>query len=407
MKKNLIYNALHLSGSQFIVYGLQAIITLYLIKILDFYNYGIIAFSQAFIATSIVLLDLGFSISATNKVALFKNNKNYINKLNASIFQVKTILFLILLFFTLIFFKFFSKLLIYEEVIYLSLISIYVISIIPTWFFYGIEDIKSYSLFLLFSKFAYLVLIFLFVRDSSDYIYIPILYCIGFSILAFFSFYKFHKLGYKILYFANFKFILYALRFTVRFFASRLAVAFNVNAAILIMGSILSPSLVAIYSLGDQIYRVMQTLVGSISVTLYPYMSNSKNIYLMKKLLILIFPVITFSCIIVFFYTPLIIDLFFDEVPSKLIDVIRIFIFVFYFNSLNVLMGYPLFAALNTLKVANSSLFMGSLLYLSFLLFFYFNGESNINFFIYALLISEIYILLHRFFFFYMIDLKK
>lgn len=398
--KKLLLNATSLTLSQALIYSIQIFVIVYLVTKIELEKYGLVAFSQAFVGASLTLLDLGFGISATNKISIYRNNKKYIGKLIGSIFTIKFILFILsasIVYLTLSYIDILSE---YKFVIYLSLVQILIMSFIPSWIFYGTEKVHKFSFVNVISKLIFALSIFLIIKDSDDYFYVPILGALSQIIILLYSFYVIGKEEYFIIWPKNTKFISYALNFTNSFFISRLALAFNANGAILIIGSFISPTVVAVYSLGDQIYRVLQTLVSSITLALYPYMSNKKNIKLMKRIsLIFCLSLVVFS-ICIYFIIPFILSIIIDEGLNFLIPVINVFILIFFINSLSAIFGYPFYAAIGRLDVVNRSLLVGSLFYLAILIYLVYFDLNDPLIYTFALLVSELYILCYRLLYF-------
>lgn len=398
--KKLLLNATSLTLSQALIYSIQVFVIVYLVTKIELEKYGLVAFSQAFVGASLTLLDLGFGISATNKISIYRNNKKYIGKLIGSIFTIKFIIFILsasIVYLTLSYIDILSE---YKFVIYLSLVQILIMSFIPSWIFYGTEKVHKFSFVNVISKLIFALSIFLIIKDSDDYFYVPILGALSQIIILLYSFYVIGKEEYFIIWPKNTKFISYALNFTNSFFISRLSLAFNANGAILIIGSFISPTVVAVYSLGDQIYRVLQTLVSSITLALYPYMSNKKNIKLMKRIsLIFCLSLVVFS-ICIYFIIPFILSIIIDEGLNFLIPVINVFILIFFINSVSAIFGYPFYAAIGRLDVVNRSLLVGSLFYLAILIYLVYFDLNDPLIYTFALLVSELYILCYRLLYF-------
>lgn len=401
--KKLLLNATSLTLSQALIYSIQIFVIVYLVTKIELEKYGLVAFSQAFVGASLTLLDLGFSISATNKISIYRNNKKYIGKLIGSIFTIKFILFILsasVVYLTLSYVDNFSE---YKVIICLSLLQILVMNFIPSWIFYGTEKVHKFSFVNVISKLIFALSVFLMIKDSNDYFYVPILGALSQIIILAYSFYVIRKKGYFVIWPKNTKFISYTLNFTNNFFISRLAVAFNANGAILIIGSFISPTVVAVYSLGDQIYRVLQTLVSSITLALYPHMSNTKNIKLMKRIsLIFCLSLVIFS-ICIYFIIPFIISIIMDERLNFIIPVINVFILIFFINSVSAIFGYPFYAAIGRLDVVNRSLLLGSLFYLAILISLVYFDFNNPIIYTVALLVSELYVLCYRLIYFRLI----
>jgi PST family polysaccharide transporter len=396
MLKSLKNNSLILLITQFIIYFIQFLVIARLLFVLSLDVYGLIAFSQAFVAIAIMLLDFGFSISATNKLSKYRDNKKYVEKLILSILAIKFFLFFLLSILLIIFMAFNKSYSVYNNILLTSLPTILIISITPVWFFYGIERLFYYSLSVVIGKIFFACLIYFFIVSDEDYIYFPIFGFIGQFFALFYSYFVCYREKFITRVYLNYKFLFYTVNFTKGFIASRLALSFNTSSGILVLGIVGGPVIVGIYSLADQIYRVLQTCVGSLTVPLFAYTSKNNDEKLVIKIAFFLMIFISILCIILFFIkSPILIITQFTE--SILLDkLLNYFILVFWLNSFGTIIGYPLFAAIGRLHVVNSSLLISAFLYGIFLIYFYTNEVSDLIFYAGVLIFIEIYILIHR-----------
>jgi PST family polysaccharide transporter len=396
MAKSLTSNSLILLSSQFVTYAIQFLIIARLLLVLNLNTYGIVAFSQAFVLISVMILDFGFSISATNKISKYRNKKKYVGKLILSILIIKITLFFFLSVLLATFLNYNNSYVNYNKILLISLPTIFVLCITPVWFFYGIERLFYYSLYLVMGKFFLFIMVYLIIDSNESYIYFPVLSFVSQAfILVYFVFYLYRENYLSYLTFDK-KFIFYTIRFTRSFIVSRLALSFNSSGGILILGTVVSPAIVGVYSIADQIYRVLQTCVGSLSSPLYSYTSNINDTKLVFRIVTILMLFLTVLCfILLIIKTPILSMIQFEE-SSVLNDLLGCFIIIFWINSFGTIMGYPLYAALGRLSVVNWSQIISAYFYI-FLLFLYYIFEvSNVKFFAYALIFVESYIILHR-----------
>jgi len=400
MLKILANNSFILLFSQFSIYAIQFLIVWRLLFVLGLETYGLVAFSQAFIAVFIMFLDFGFSVSAVNKVSKYQKNKKYIGYLFTSVIAVKLAFFAFGAVLVVLFVSLNDSYSIYDEILLASLLFVLVNSISPAWFFYGTERFFYYSLYSVLGKLFFAILIFIFIDTPFQYTYVPIFAFISQIIILIYSALVFYRGGYAPYLRLNLRFVRYTLNFTKGFIASRLALSFNTSSGILFLGLVASPSIVGFFSLGDQIYRVLQTFVGSIAVPLYSRASRTNDVRYVVRVSALLMLLITALCFAFFLVKIPILDFFEFDKSDIFLNLLNFFIIIFWINSFSTLIGYPLYAAISRLYIVNLSVIVSSLVYFSLLTFLFLTNTVSIEFVMYSLFLCEFYILAHRLIYF-------
>lgn len=169
MKNPVVKNALSLLVLQGSNYILPLITFPYLVRILEPKNYGLLLFMSAFIQYFIILTDYGFNYSATRHIAIIREDVERLKQYCNTILTIKMIM-TVLGFLVLIIIVFAIPMFRENYSIYLiGYLSVLGNALFPIWFFQGMEQMKYITVFNLISKFFSTVLIFIFVKHSSDY----------------------------------------------------------------------------------------------------------------------------------------------------------------------------------------------------------------------------------------------
>jgi PST family polysaccharide transporter len=155
----------------------------YLVRVLGPGKYGLVAFAMAFVQYFVIFTDYGFNLTATRNISVSREDPGKISKIFSSVMAVKFAIMsaslTVLLVLVFAFPKFRPDILLY--LFAFGLIFGYVL--FPTWFFQGMEKMKSIAVLNLLARALFLIAIFLFVRKESDYLYVPLFTSLG-SILA-------------------------------------------------------------------------------------------------------------------------------------------------------------------------------------------------------------------------------
>jgi len=249
----------------------------YLIRVLGKEVFGLVVYAQAIIIYLVVLVSFGFQISATREVSVHRNDPEILNQIFSSVLIIKGLLFL-----TAVGLLFLIGLVIpqarqHKLLFILSMFTCFYEFIFPFWFFQGIEKMGYLTIITIIAKLTFFILIFIFVRDKTDYLLVPLFNGVG-SVLAGvvsiwiavarekirFSFQPFHRLWY---YFREASVL----------FVSNFANQVYVNANKVIVGLSLGMGEVALYDLAEKIVLAMKLPQNMLNQAVFPKVSKERN----------------------------------------------------------------------------------------------------------------------------------
>ena len=95
MKHRLVSNTISLTFIQVANYIAPLIMLVHLASVLGPETYGILAFGQAIIVMSSMLIDFGYSLSATDKISRYRRRSNYVSMIIGGIYVFKLLFFLL------------------------------------------------------------------------------------------------------------------------------------------------------------------------------------------------------------------------------------------------------------------------------------------------------------------------
>ena len=335
-KKTLLVNFGSLSGVQILIYTAPLIYLPYLVRIIGPAKYGAVAFAQAVAMYFGLFTDFGISTYAPGKIAVLKQNKKQFSLFISSILFIRTILFIVvsLLYITTVFIvpQFRS-----EKTLFLFTgTMLFVNAFYPGWLFQGIEKMQYIAYGNLIGKIVYVFLIYLLIKNVSDYIYVPLFSTLSMLTGVFFMYCSaYFKEGIKLSHPSS-KHMLAILKESFPLFVSSLSVQVYTGIYTVILGFLTNNTVVGYYSVAEKLAKAFLSIEHQVSTVFYPYISRvikqskEKALTAIKKSFSSTLFIAVPASIFTFFYAKDIIRILFGSkfvpgiVPLKIISFIFI-----------------------------------------------------------------------------------
>ncbi len=406
-KKTLLENFLSLGALQIVSYVIPLINLPYLSRVLGVERFGIVFFAFAFMQYFIILTDYGFGLSATREIAINRHNKNNLSNIFSAVTCIKLALLILSFAILCIMLVFIPKLQQNWIVFLLSFLMVVGNAIYPVWFFQGMERMKYITFLNILSKTIFLVLIFIFVKKSDDYIIVPLLNSLGFLVSgAIGMYFAIKELGAK-LYLPKWNAIKKQFKYSTEFFLSRVSVSAYTNTNTFCLGLIGSNVMVGYYVAAEKIYNAILGLQGPLNDALYPFVAKNKDISLYKKILVLTSIANVCFCILTCVFAKYIITIFYGEEMLNAYKILIIFCVAIFVTLPSRLLGYPLLGALGHTKEANGSVIIGSVIHIIGLLALFVTGKMNIYTIAIMVAITESFVFIIRWYYVYKYKLLR
>jgi PST family polysaccharide transporter len=251
------------------------------VRVLGVEKFGLIMFAQAFIMYFNVLVDYGFNLSATREISIHRENKEKITEIYSSVMIIKFILilvsFLLLSIVVFSFERFSSDWILY----YFTFLIVIGQALFPVWYFQGIENMKYITIINVSSKLFFTALIFIFIQEEGDYIYVPLINGLGFLITGVSSLYIVNKKFNQLLNFKNLR-IKYYLKEGFYVFLSISSSTVLSASPILFIGLFINFSVAGYYAAFQRIITAVKNLFLIINQTFFPRLSKMYNENIIK-----------------------------------------------------------------------------------------------------------------------------
>ncbi|EOI7364223.1 flippase [Yersinia enterocolitica] len=159
-----IFSLLLLQGSNYII----PLLTLpYLTRVLGVEGFGVYSLTLSLAQYFVILIDFGFNLSASKKIAEHQDDPEYISKIFFETLISKSILCLVSIVIVVLLLATNSHAVIQRELIYTVLMLIGT-TLMPVWFFQGIENLSIVTNLMIVAKLSMLPLFFIFVDNDAD-----------------------------------------------------------------------------------------------------------------------------------------------------------------------------------------------------------------------------------------------
>ena len=166
--KQPLLNMIYLFLAKGIDLFIPLLLTPYLIRVIGLEKLGVIAFALAVAGYFGIIIRFGFNITAVRDISrVIDNQSQVIEKYNGNLFASITLATISIIFFSLAIFLFTTepdKVLFFSAFIYIAFQAL-----LPVWLFQALEKVKSIALLSGVFKLAYVLSIFVFVKESNDF----------------------------------------------------------------------------------------------------------------------------------------------------------------------------------------------------------------------------------------------
>ena len=192
IKKNkvLVENFSYISALQIFLLLSPLITYPYLVRVLGRELYGWVITAQVIAGYCSLIVDFGFKSVSAKHVSIYRENKDKLSEILSSVLLVRFLLwFFCFIVYTIIVYQIDS----YREHIWLFLFSFGITFnelLFPQFFFQGIEKMKYIAILNIGIRLFFLLLIFIVVKETEDYVIVPLLSSIGYFLGGVVSLYR-------------------------------------------------------------------------------------------------------------------------------------------------------------------------------------------------------------------------
>lgn len=321
----------------------------YLTRVLTIDCYGVVSYVKAIMQYIQLIVDFGFLLSGTRDIVNTRNNKGQLNQEVGNVLAAKLLLsfvaFIVLCAATI------AIPLLRVNLAYtmLSFFVIFLTNFLFDFLFRGLEKMEIITIRFVVMKGIAALSTFIFVKEDSDILWIPILDIIGSAVAIALVAKEIKKLN-IVLQISKISDVLKKIKDSAIYFFSNMATTAFMALNTLLIGIFLNTTEVAYWSLCLQMITAVQALYTPLTDGIYPNMVKTKNIALLKKATKIYMPLVTLGCLFTLVIAKQALLIVGGKQYTGAANILRALVPVLFFSFLSMLFGWPTLGAIGKQK---------------------------------------------------------
>jgi len=249
----------------------------YLTRVLGVEQFGKIALAQASMTYGVLLVDFGFSLSATRRVAVAKGDHIELSRIASATWIAQWVLVVIagLLFVPMAYFLKLSEGDLWITIA--SFTSVIAAATFPMWLFQGLERLETSAAVQLLTRIIALLFLFALVRKPEDAFMVPLINGGTLVIGGLMAVNTLQRRGIIKLHTSTRRDVAHEIKHGLSLFGSKIVISTYSTMVPLALGWFAGASAVAQFNLADRIRIAAQALLSPVSQVLYPRISHLVN----------------------------------------------------------------------------------------------------------------------------------
>ena len=403
----LAWNTLMLYILTFSNYFLSLLVVPYETRVLKTAGYGELGVAMAIMVYFQLFIDFGFLLSATEEVSRNRQNHRLLSVVMTAVTCCKLALSLLS---ALVLFVLCQVIPAWQGKFgfyLLFFLGTAINAMLPDYLYRGLEKMSAITIRTVCIRAFSTLGIFLFLKSPEDIWVIPVLTAVGNLLAILACFYDAKKrLDVRFCRVSGADVWLRMKESSV-FFLSRFATT-AYSALNTIILDIVSPGEIAVagemvknpvrgyYTSADKLMTTGKQALSPISDSLYPYMVKHHDYRLVKKVLLILEPIIFAGCTVIFLFAPQFCQLLFGEDFAPAGNVLRVMLPTAVVILPSYICGFPMLSSMGLAKHANYSTIFGSVIHVINLAVLYLTGNMSMITLGAAMSVAETLILAYR-----------
>ncbi len=373
--KTILENFSYMTVLQIFIMLTPLITYPYLTRVLGTELYGLVITAQILASYATIVVRFGFDSVSARHISLWRDDKEKLSEVMSSIISVRIFLWIVC---SVVYVAIVLMVPIYRQHFYLFLFSYgltFETLLFPQFFFQGVERMKYITYINIGIQALFISLVFIVIKRPEDYLFVPVLYTVGYlfgGIAAFFIIYKSYGLHF---YIPSKQQAAYYLKDAFPLFATDAVCTIKDKLGYLLLGVLVSMGDVVVYDVGSRLTNLAIRPLTIINTVIFPKMAKDKNNRQFKQFGIVIFASIVILVLVSnIFLHPIVYFLIGKDVPLM---PIRLFLLSPIFLGVGSYIGSSLIVARGYNRYMFYSIIVTTSAYLIMMAIMYFTNTLN------------------------------
>lgn len=373
--EKLLQNFTYISFLQVFLLLAPLITYPYLVKVLGQELYGVVLSAQMLASYASIIIDFGSNGVCAKHVSINRDDPNKVAEIVNSVISVR---FLVFLECFLIYMAFVLLVPQYRSYVILFLLT-YGLTfndlLFPQFYFQGVENMKAITIINIITKLIFIILIFVVVKGPDDYLFVPILYSIGYTLGGAYSLYLIYHVHRIKFFVPDLETLKYYVKDCSPLFANDLICTVKDKVNYMFVGIFAGMGNVVIYDLALKLHSLLTKPMQILTTVLLPRFAANRNVRQLKKVIAISFSIALCLVVITNIFLPQIVTFFLHKEINLL--PLRLFLMAPLLVSVSSVISSNLFIAFGYNKYVLYSIIVTTIVYIITFVALLISGNLN------------------------------
>ena len=341
VRHSVFNNTVMLLGVTMLNYVMPLILIPFLARVLGVEQYGVYAFGMSIYLIGLLVIDYGFPVHGLYSFTEHRDDPERVGRLLGSMLVIKLGLFVILTAFLGVFVWFNRQYVDHRLFLMLMTLPVLGAALQFRWVFQAVEQSGKIFRYTVSGRVLHVALVIALVAGPQDYLWVPIGHGIAMIVSGLLCIGMIQRLGYGFR-MPGWGDVVEQLRGAASYFWANVAAAHLGFMGVFVLGLSVAPASLAVYAAAEQLYRAIRSLYYPIADALMPYMKNSNDTRVFRRITIVVCGGTVLGVALGIALAPWLIHLLFGEKYAGAEKILQILLLALLVCVPSILIGYPL-----------------------------------------------------------------